>query len=37
MFNIRIDMQGCSEIVAVEDRLNRLYHTSFMDDITIKA
>jgi hypothetical protein len=25
MFNIQIDMQGCSEIVAVEDRLNRLY------------
>lgn len=25
MFNIRIDMQGCSEIIAVEDRLNKHY------------
>lgn len=25
MFNILIDMQGCSEIVAIEERLNRIY------------
>jgi hypothetical protein len=31
MFNILIDMQGCSEIVAVEDRLNRKYQIFLYD------